>query len=370
MTTTCVLVGIALTLIGSAAAAEEPAPPELTWTDASALTVEGRGWKDTAEFFNRFPAKAKGVVEDGLYASGRCSAGMVVRFESDSPEIHVKWNLTGDTLAMYHMPATGVSGVDLYVRLNGAWRWLALGIPAKKDNESVLVQGLPKENREYALYLPLYNGVTSVEIGVPSGSSIGRAAPRTRDIRPVVFYGSSILQGGCASRPGMAYPSIIGRRLDIPTINLGFSGRGKCEHEVADLLADLDPELYVIDCMPNMTPDMIDDRIHYLLKQLREKHPTTPVILVEQAPHRSAYVMDAESRRGNSKNLILAKVYKDVTKSWGRRLYYVKGAGLLGSDGEGTVDGVHATDLGFQRMADMLTPVIRKVLDAKARVTP
>lgn len=355
-------------LVTNASAAENAAPPvPVVWHDASTLTVEGRGWNDTSEFFNRFPAKAKGVVEDALYGLARCSSGLAIRFVSDSPEIHARWKLTGASLAMPHMPATGVSGVDLYVRHNGRWRWLGAGRPEQQENTQALISGLSSEKREYTLYTPLYNGVTSVEIGVRAGSSITPAPARTRNIKPVVFYGSSILQGGCASRPGMAYPSIIGRVLDIPTINLGFSGRGRCEHEVADLLADLDPEVYVIDCMPNMTPDIIDERIHYLLRLLREKHPRTPVILVEQVPNRSVFAMDRDTRTGGAKNQVLARVYKDVRKDWGGLLYYVKGAGLLGSDGEGTVDGVHATDLGFQRMADALAPVVKRVLDAKAR---
>ena len=362
---TAMLTALASAMIVSTADAEDtaPAPDPIAWHNATILTVEGRGWDDTSEFFNRFPAKAKGVVDDGLYSLARCSAGMAIRFVSDSPEIHARWKLTGSSLAMPHMPATGVSGLDLYVRHNHKWRWLGAGRPEQQENTHALISGLSPEKREYTLYLPLYNGVTSVEIGIKTGSSINPAPPRTRSIKPVVFYGSSILQGGCASRPGMAYPSIIGRVLDIPTINLGFSGRGKCEHEVADLLAELDPELYVIDCMPNMTPDTIDERIRYLLRVLRDKHPTTPVVLVEQVPNRSVYAMDRDSRVGTQKSRILAKVYQDVQKDWGALLYYVKGGKLLGDDGEGTVDGVHATDLGFLRMADALMPVVRNVLD-------
>lgn len=360
---TAMLAALASAMIVSTADAEDAlAPDPISWHDASTLTVEGRGWTDTAEFYNRLPARAEASVTKSVWGLSKCAAGMAIRFVSDSPDIHAKWNLTGESLAMYHMPATGVSGLDLYVRHNGKWRWLALGKPMQTNNEGSLVSGLKPESREYALYLPLYNGVTSVEIGIKNGSSITAAPPRTRDIRPVVFYGSSILQGGCASRPGMAYPSIIGRTLDIPTINLGFSGAGKCEPEVADLLAELDPELYVIDCMPNMTADTIDERIRYLLKVLKEKHSATPVILVEQVPNRSAYAMDRDSRSGTEKSRILAKVYEDVKSDWGGLLHYIKGSGLLADDGEGTVDGVHATDLGFQRMADAMTPIIENVL--------
>lgn len=353
-----------MALACGSANAEDAAKSEdsVSWYDAKTLTVEGRGWHDTAEFYNRLPAKAEATVPKSVWGLSKHTAGMAVRFVTDSPEIRVRWTLLNETLAMNHMPATGVSGVDLYVRHNGTWQWLAVGRPSAKDNEAELAAGLQPEMREFALYLPLYNGVSSVEIGVNKDAGIRPAPPRRRGTKPVVFYGSSILQGGCASRPGMAYPSIIGRRLDVCTINLGFSGSGKCEPEVAELLAELDPGLYVIDCMPNMSPDVVDERIRYLLKLLRGKHPSTPVVLVEQAPSQSALTRNSDSQPAALKNHCLRAVYEDAADEWNGLLYYVRGDALFGDDGEATVDGVHATDLGFVRMADVLTPVVEAAL--------
>ncbi len=356
------IVLLALACASVSAGDAEDADDSICWHDARALTVEGRGWTDTAEFYNRLPAKAESAVPKSVWDLSKHSAGMVVRFVTDSTEVRVRWTLINETLAMNHMPATGVSGVDLYVRRNGAWQWLAIGRPSAKENEASLVEGLKPEAREYALYLPLYNGVSSVMVGVSKGSAVEPAPSRKRNIRPLVFYGSSILQGGCASRPGMAYPSIIGRRLDIPTINLGFSGAGKCEPEVAELLAELDPQLYVIDCMPNMSPDIVDDRIRYLLSLLRRKHPSTPVILVEQAPSQSAFTRYSETQPAVLKNRRLEAVFNDLADEWNGLLRYVKGDRLFGGDGEATVDGVHATDLGFQRMAEVLMPAVEDAL--------
>ena len=136
-----------------------------------------------------------------------------------------RWTLRKANLAMSHMPATGVSGVDLYVHAAGAWRWLAVGQPTAQENEVRLCADLSlAEPHDFMLYLPLYNGVESLELGVPIGSgSITPAAPRpAAAAAPIVFYGTSITQGGCASRPGMSYPAIVGRRLDRAVINLGF----------------------------------------------------------------------------------------------------------------------------------------------------
>jgi lysophospholipase L1-like esterase len=270
---------------------------------------------------------------------------------------------------MNHMAATGVSGVDLYLRYDGHWRWVGVGRPSEQKNEFTLVSGLAAEKREYALYLPLYNGVTKVELGVPEGSKLDKAPLRTRNTKPVVFYGTSITQGGCASRPGMAYPAIIGRKLDVPTINLGFSGGGKCEHEVADFLAELDPSVYVIDPLPNMSNDVVDERVRYLLNTLRLKHPKTPVILIENIVYQNEYVRPDKNGISGPRNQTLARVYKDCAPGWNGKLYYVRCTKLLGSDGEGTVDGVHPTDLGFLRMADVLTPIIKKALTASDDLT-
>jgi lysophospholipase L1-like esterase len=352
-----VLIAALVTAVGT-----EAKEDNIVWHDAAGLTIEGRGWSNTETFYYRLPKSAKSKVTDAVWGLGSNTAGMVVRFVTDASEIKARWSLTSANLAMNHMAASGVSGVDLYVKHNGNWRWLGVGRPSEQTNEVTLVSGLSTEKREFALYLPLYNGISKLELGILEGAKIEAAPPRT--VKPVVFYGTSITQGGCASRPGMAYPAIIGRKLDMPTINLGFSGNGRCEHEVADLLAELDPSVYVIDSLPNMTEDTVDERIRYLLKALRREHPDTPVILVENVVHQNAFIHGDSS---NPKNRILEKIYKDFAKEWDGGLYYVKCAKLLGSDGEGTVDGVHPTDLGFLRMSESLTPVIRKALDHASR---
>jgi hypothetical protein len=331
---------------------------EFVWYDASSLTIEGRGWNDTEEFYNRLPAESRDSVPEAVWGLSTHTAGIVVRFVTDSPRIDVRWTLLSPQLAMNHMPSTGVSGVDLYLRYDGKWRWLAIGIPTAEDNEAELVSDLPPDIREYVLYLPLYNGIKSLEIGLADGATMKTPPPRKLGAQPVVFYGSSITQGGCVSRPGMAYPSIIGRNLDVPIINLGFSGSGRCEPEVADLLAELDPSLYVIDCLPNMDAVDVDERLRYLLSKLKTKRPGTPVVLVENLIYQNEFIRDAK----NAKNPILAKIFRDVAPSWDGRLHYVKCGNLVGADGEATVDAVHPTDLGHQRMSLILTKAANKAL--------
>jgi len=254
--------------------------------------------------------------------------------------------------------------VDLYVKHNGDWHWLATGRPTSQENETTCFSGVTAERREFMLYLPLYNGLSLLEIGTNEGAKIEGLPARTT--KPVVFYGTSILHGGCASRAGMAYPAIIGRKLDVPHLNLGFSGNGKCEPEVADLLAELDPSVYVIDPLPNMAEDTVDENIRYLLKKLRAVHPNTPVILVENVVYQNAFI---HGGKRNPRNITLEKIYKDSKKEWGGKLYYVKNDKLLGTDGEATVDGVHPTDLGFLRMAEVIGPVVKKAMGSEEEDT-
>lgn len=350
-----------LFLCALACSAADTTPSKgLVWHDASTFAVEGKGWMDTFKFYDRLPKSAKGVVRAPVWSLSQDSAGMAVRFISDSPEISARWILRKTELAMAHMPASGVSGLDLYTRENGKWHWIGAGRPKQSpSNEVTLVRGAKPGTREYMMYLPLYNGVESVEIGITSTSLIKSAPARSQ--KPIVFYGTSILQGGCASRPGMAYPAIVGRWLDWPTINLGFSGNAHSEPEVAALLAQLDPAVYVIDPLPNMPADLVASRIEPFIKTLRAAHKQTPIVLVENIEYCDAPFV--EGRRGYIKsNAALKVAYENLKHAGVRNLYYLPAKGLIGDDGEGTVDGTHATDLGFERMAEKVTPILRKVL--------
>ena len=215
------------------------------------------------------------------------------------------------------------------------------------------VRDNPEYGPEYRLYLPLYNGVKSVEIGIPKDKTISKGISGGRR-RPIVFYGTSITQGGCVSRPGMASTAIIGRHLDFPVINLGFSGSGKMEPEVADLLAELDPEVYVIDCMWNMYPELVFERAEPLVRKLRRAHSRTPILLAEGSNFMN--VFPTENGRA------LRKVYENLKKEGDARIYFLSGKGMLGRDFEGTVDGCHHSDLGMMRQSEVFIKALNRIL--------
>ncbi|REJ93823.1 MAG: hypothetical protein DWQ34_09970 [Planctomycetota bacterium] len=338
------------------------------WYDVNLLPVEGREWSDLKSPFDRLPAEAEGVVRGAVWGLSRHSAGMRIRFVTDATTIHAAWTLTSDRLAMPHMPATGVSGLDLYVRDDaGEWRWLANKAPTGKSTSVQLVGGIPAGTREYALYLPLYNGVTSVEIGLPEDASLMTPPPYDdgRE-RPIVFYGTSITHGACASRPGMCHPAILGRRFDRPVVNLGFSGNGTMDPEVAELMAEIDAAVYVIDCLPNMSAAQVSERTGPLVRLLREKRPDTPILLVEDRTYSDAFLLPGKRDRNDTSREALRTEYQKLINDGVSGLYYLAGEHLLGDDNEGTVDSSHPTDLGFMRQADAFEVPLREILEGEA----
>lgn len=339
------------------------------WFSIKDLEVEGKGWTDTEAFFDRLPKKAKGVVRPPVWSLSKKSAGIAVRFVTNATSIKAKWVLTSPSLALNHMASTGVSGLDLYVKTDsGKWRWLAVGRPTKQENNVTLISGLIPGKREYFLYLPLYNGVKSVEIGVPESNQLWKAPEREPGKnKPLVFWGTSITQGGCASRTGMVHTAILGRRLNRPVINLGFSGNGRMEPEVAKLVAELDASVFIIDCLPNVTAPVVAKETEPLVKTLREAHPETPILLVEDRTYSNAYLKKSSQERHRASRQALQEAYQKLKKAGVKHLYYLEGESLLGDDSEDTVDGSHPTDLGFFRQANAFEKALKPILDQQSK---
>ncbi|MFO0877140.1 MAG: SGNH/GDSL hydrolase family protein [Gemmataceae bacterium] len=339
---------------------------EQIWYDIRALGLEGQGWTAVKQPFDRLPARAEKLVRPPVWGLSQHSAGLCVRFLTDAPSISARWSVTNPRLDMPHMPATGVSGLDLYVREpGGRWQWLGVGQPRSQATTQILVSGVPEKGlREYLLYLPLYNGVTSVEIGLPRSARLEKAPRWPAHKKPIVFYGTSITQGGCASRPGMVHTAILGRRLDWPVINLGFSGNGRMEIELAQLLGEIDAALYVVDCLPNLGPQEVAERTEPFVKALRKLRPHTPILLVEDRSYSNANILPGPQKRNADNRRALRKAWEKMFREGVASIHYLEGETLLGSDGEATVDSSHPTDLGFLRQADAMEARVKFCLPA------
>jgi len=339
---------------------DQPAP-DLAWSSIEDWRLEGRAFGDRKAAFDRLPAAAEDIVRPAVWDLSRQTAGMAARFQSDTAEVHVRYRLTKAALAMPHMPATGVSGADLYARDNrGQWRWVQVSWPVRRDVTTRFVSGLTRERRQWMLYLPLYNGVEHLEIGISKGASIDPLPPPPG--RPIAVYGTSIAQGACASRPGMAWTAIAGRALDREVINLGFSGNGRMEEEVGRFVAELDPAVFVIDCLPNMTAAMVADRAAPLARQLRAAHPVTPILFVEDRTFGYAWIQKSVQDAHAARRLALRNAVVELQAAGVRDIHLLPGAALLGDDDEGTTDGSHPNDLGMMRQASAVVDALRPLV--------
>ncbi len=334
------------------------------WIDALTLGISDAGWSTGIDPYTRLPEKFESTVTPNVWRLSRNSAGLTIRFTVKGTSfIDAKWTLR-DNVYMAHMTPVAINGLDLYVRLNGQWKWTGIGKPDRsgKEQHAMLKKGfLPERTYECILYLPLYSGITKLELGFSPQAQVS-AQPTNR--KPIVFYGTSILHGCSASRPGMAFASMLGRHFDNPVVNLGFSGNGLMENHFVNILAEIDAAVYVIDCLPNMgrlSKEEIRQRTLYMVKELRKKKPNVPIVLVEDRsythPNLTGKPVTNPRREG------MKAAYDEMKKDY-KSLYYVEGNALLGTDDEACVDGSHPTDLGMMRYFDALKPTIGMALKA------
>ena len=302
--------------------------------------------------YDRLPASYKGFVREPVWNLSKNSAGLSIRFLSNSSVITAKWELLNN-FSMNHMPDTGIKGIDLYFKNNDKWQYINTGVPTGFNNEYRLIDNMDKELREYKIFLPLYDGIKNIEIGVDNSSFIQK--PKKSERKPIIFYGTSITQGACASRPGMAHTNIISRNLDRNVINFGFSGNGRMEYPISKLISESEPAFYVIECMPNMyPPDLVSSNTIPLVDVIRSKNPNTPIVLVDLFTS-PINTLDKNAVKGtNEMNNALRNEYKKMIDKGYQNIIYIESSNALGNDFEGTVDAVHFTDLGFLRYSAFL----------------
>jgi hypothetical protein len=341
-------------------------PRAIGWRDALEIGIEGQGWTgQTARPYDRLPARAEGVVTPEVWGHSRKAAGLCVRFATDASVLHARWAIYGEPFGDEKITRVAHAGLDLYARLpDGRWSWVAVGLPSdRKDTTTILRENMtpPASGlREYMLYLPYSSEVERLEIGVPHDAAFRALPPRTD--RPIAYYGTSIVHGYHASRPGMTHAAQLARRLDHPVLNLGFAGCARMETAIAELLGELDACVYVLDPVPNMWPEILAERPVPFVRLLRERHPATPIVMVEDRIHAHAPFdaplaeLHAEHRR------LWREAFETLLAEGCGDMHYIEHSALIGTDGDGTMDGSHPTDLGFWRYAEVLEPVLRPLI--------
>ncbi|MFA6290310.1 MAG: SGNH/GDSL hydrolase family protein [Victivallales bacterium] len=326
--------------------------------------LAGFAWFDKEKEFCRLPAQMiskESPLNDGAKALSWCSSGAMVRFKTDSHAIALKAELRNNGI-MVHMPLSGQSGFDLYLKSGKGLSFHRNIRPsAEKPDfvEGVFDESLDGKMHEYVIYLPLYNGIKTVEIGFAPGAKLLAPSP-FKYPAPILFYGSSITQGGCASRPGNAYSHFLTRWLDANMINLGFSGSGRGETVMAECIASLKLSAFVMDYDHNApNPEHLGKTHEVFFRTIRKKQPELPIVLMSKCD------FDTGNLEINSKRReIIKRTYTNAIKAGDKHVYFVDGEKLFGKTDRDacTVDGCHPNDIGFLRMAETVFPVLNKAL--------
>lgn len=334
---------------------------ELVYTDVEEFaTLINQGFDNTEMKYSRLPADMKDKTRQAVWDLGLNSAGLAIRFSSNAKCMGAQWTLLNN-FHMSHMPGTGIRGIDLYTLEGGEWKFVGTAKPTGKESLNIFFKNGDGREREYLAYLPLYDGVVKLEIGVDSTSTL--SAPKVESFnsrKPILFYGTSITQGGCASRPGMVYSSILGRWLDCQTINLGFSGNARMDKSMVETIKRVDAEKYVIDCLPNCTQQIIRDSGYYFMSTLAKERPDVTIYMVENIDYPDRLVNQRTAKDLVEKNQIWSDLYKRLRKEGYKNIRYIPADGLVGDDDEHSVDGAHLTDLGFLRMAEGLKKHLKR----------
>lgn len=331
--------------------------------NADQFTLIGKTSDDTETRYERLPAHLKDLCRPPVWHLGKNTSGLAVRFRTNSTSITAKWIVSNNN-HMNHMTDTGTKGLDLYAWEDDQWQFVNAGLPSGKENERTIISNMSPNEREYMLFLPLYDGVDSLSIGIDSTAFIKNPAILYPDTEsPVIVYGTSITQGGCATRPGMSYTNILTRSLNREFINLGFSGNGQLDYEIAELMASKkNAAMFILDFIPNVNADQLKEKTRNFFDIIRINNPNTAILFVETImfPHSKfdtkTYEIIIE------KNRLLKEEFERIKNEGDDNVYYLETNNLIGTDGEATVDGIHMTDLGFLRIANEIEKKIRPIL--------
>lgn len=337
---------------------------EYVFTDATTLPVYGKICQDTFEPFSRLPESMQATVRDKVWSLGRASAGLYLRFTSDAGDFSFRWK-TSMNKNLDNMTGIGVKGMALYALDKDGWQFLSPVRPQKKDADGNYAYGvkaskLAGKTHEYMLYLGLYDGIIDLFIGVPSGSSLaGSTLNSPRVEKPVIIYGTSILQGASASNPGMCGTAQLSRRLDRLVINLGFSGNCLLEAPLAEYMASYpDPGMYIIDNW-NGKADVGEKGLENCIRILLAAHPSVPVLVVDRPADPKVRFDDGAEQVYNAKVQVAADVVAKLRKEGYKKVMHITPS-LLGRDNSGTADGTHFTDEAFSRWVDAIYPTVKK----------
>ena len=330
----------------------------LVWVDAGEPPLELTGffWYQKDKKFRRLPMDMDPAVSEAVKSLSWHTAGGKLRFRSNSKRVVVRVRLQNNTI-MPHMARTGSNGFDLYVGSPGSEVYYNTTKSIEQQYDYTLFKHSEPAMRTITINFPLYKGVDSLQIGIEKGSRLQPPEPLKKY---VAVYGTSITQGGCAARPGMAWTNIVSRRMQRHFYNYGFSGSGKGEPVMAELLGTLDPAMYILVFQSNAGKAYIANLKNFIAI-LRKKHPETPIVVIStffRPRSAESYYLNIARQQH--------KVVEEFRKAGDKNIYSIDGSATMDPYRyEATVDGTHPTDLGFMLKANFIQKVIEPLLDGK-----
>ena len=343
-----------------AAISAEAAKPQVrvktedyVWIDGTTLKIEGRGFDVKDEPYVRIPHRFVGKVPGGITGMGRQSTGLSFRFRTTSRRVVIRWTVRPSSWTDPLIPPSGLQSVALWGRGDGEdWQFVAKAHPTKEGDNELSCGWDPR--RTGILYLPMRAEVLKLEVGVEKGAKFEALERKAAD--RIVHYGTSIVHGGCVSQPGMMFTSFMGRILDREVVNLGFSGGGKMEGEMADLLAEIDAALYIVDCDWNMDVALQKERYEPFVRKLRALRPRTPILLCGGC---------TERRTPRSQEVYAKSVYDRLKAEdpvlW-KDLHFLSGVGQLPFESFATHDHCHPNDYGAPFMGKVYAEAVGRIL--------
>ena len=332
---------------------------EVAYYAATDFGIQGIAEEVSVDAYSRIDSTNSRHLSKRLQALSKNTAGVYVEFQTNSSFIDLKWELENYKV-LPNMTPLAVNGFDLYGFKDSIWQYVGSGLANGAKNEVRIIKNMETSMTSFRLYFPLYGVVKTLHIGVDKNANM--KSTKVAEKPRILIYGSSITQGASASRPGMAYPSILGRWLEAEVYNLGFSGSGKMEAEMATILKNITADVIVLDCVPNPSPKQISERTIPFVKILRETQPEVPILMVESIFREAGNWNQELGERVRGQNSAFHASYQELLKKGYTQLYYIPNDQLIGNDHEATTDGVHFSDLGHYRMATTLKEQLSKLL--------
>ena len=345
------VLAVALFCIESA----EAQKTKLKYVDAKTMNIINKIDNDCAPFSRINPEKY-----EARKSLGKTSTGVAILFRTNSRIIDAKWTTLKQKIGNNSTPILH-SGLDLYIRDKGKWIFAGVGRPTfnSKEHKFTIVKRMAEGTKECMLYLPMHNGVTSLELGIEEGASI---EPMESPFKyKIAFIGSSLTHGSSASRPGATYVARLGRELNAEMANIGLSGRCKLDTYFANIVSGNEADAFIFDTFSNSTDKIIEERLYNFVKQITTAHPDKPMIFFQTIKRDIGYFDLGARKRNDNQRAAAEKYMKDICKEF-KNVYFLNPGLILGDNHEGTVDGTHLNALGVQCTMDYLLPKLKKIL--------